>query len=58
MKYSLRKADPAKSAKKPPEFAAFSDIVSDLLFSRGVKTMKDAEAFLAPDYDLHTHDPF
>lgn len=28
-----------------------------LLFHRGIKNLKEAEAFLAPDYDLHTYDP-
>ena len=45
-------------AQKPAEFSAFSDTVANLLLSRGVKTMGEAQAFLAPDYDLHTHDPF
>ncbi len=54
MKYSLREA----ITDKPIEFSAFSDTVSHLLLSRGVKTLQEAERFLAPDYDLHTHDPF
>lgn len=54
MKYSLREA----VSERPIEFSVFSDTVSHLLLSRGVKTLKDAEMFLAPDYDLHTHDPF
>jgi single-stranded-DNA-specific exonuclease len=54
MKYALREA----VTERPPEFSAFSDTVSSLLLSRGVKTIEEAEAFLSPDYDLHTHDPF
>lgn len=54
MKYSLR----ARPTEKPEGFSAFSDTLSLLLLSRGVATAKDAEAFLAPDYDLHSHDPF
>ncbi|MDE1874917.1 MAG: single-stranded-DNA-specific exonuclease RecJ [Patescibacteria group bacterium] len=54
MRYSLREP----IVDKPAEFSAFSDVVSGLLLARGVRTMRDAEAFLAPDYDSHTHDPF
>ena len=54
MKYSLREA----IAEKPTDFSAFSDTVSSLLLSRGVANLKDAQAFLVPDYDAHTHDPF
>ncbi|HEY0907825.1 MAG TPA: single-stranded-DNA-specific exonuclease RecJ [Candidatus Paceibacterota bacterium] len=54
MKYSLRDA----GAPKPAEFAAFSDTLSSLLVGRGVKTLAEAQDFLAPDYDSHTHDPF
>ncbi len=54
MKYFLREA----VVEKPPEFSVFSDTVSHLLLSRGVATLKDAQIFLDPDYDLHTHDPF
>jgi single-stranded-DNA-specific exonuclease len=34
------------------------DLVSHLLFSRGITTKEAAEAFLNPNYDRHTHDPF
>ncbi len=54
MKYSLRDA----GATKPAEFAAFSDTLSSLLVGRGIKTVAEADIFLAPDYDMHTHDPF
>src|SRR4051812_9665718 len=54
MNYSLREI----SAQKPAEFSAFSDLLGDLLLSRGANTMRDAEVFLAPDYDKHSHDPF
>ncbi len=54
MKHSLRSV----SATKPDGFSAFSDIVGDLLLSRGVKTAAEAQVFLSPDFDLHTHDPF
>lgn len=54
MKYSLR----PHTAPKPAEFAAFSDVVGDLLMSRGMKTLAEAQIFFAPDYDIHSHDPF
>ncbi len=36
----------------------FSDLIRNLLQERGVETAEDAETFLNPSYDLHTHDPF
>src|SRR5581483_8982700 len=54
MKYSLRTSGEAL----PKEFSAFSETVGNLLSSRGVRTMKDAEAFFFPDFDKHSHDPF
>src|SRR3989338_8301138 len=35
-----------------------SDLVRSLLAKRGVESNTDIAAFLAPDYELHTHDPF
>lgn len=54
MKYAVRPTP----AARPDGFSAFSDVTANLLLSRGVKTSSEAEAFLAPDYSLHTHDPF
>ncbi len=54
MRYTLRE----NMAPQPAEFSAFSSTVSNLLLGRGVSTLKDAEVFLSPDYELHTHDPF
>lgn len=34
------------------------DIVSGLLYHRGIQDQKDIEAFLSPNYDAHVHDPF
>src|SRR3989344_6073662 len=34
------------------------DLVSRLLQKRGITDASAVEAFLNPDYDLHTHDPF
>ena len=33
-------------------------MLDHLLFHRGVKSMKEAETFLNPDYEKHLHDPF
>lgn len=38
--------------------ALISDLTKNLLFSRGIREEKDIEAFISPDYDRHTHDPF
>ena len=40
------------------ELAAHDDLVAALLSRRGVKTAKEAEAFLAPSYNDHLDDPF
>lgn len=34
------------------------NLVEQLLHNRGVKTKKDKEIFLKPDFDKHLHDPF
>lgn len=54
MKYSLRPTTTEKSIAMGP----FSDLLSTLLANRGIGSVKDAETFLLPDYDSHTHDPF
>ncbi len=36
----------------------YSELVSKLLFQRGIKTKELAEKFLNPDYDTDLHDPF
>ncbi len=40
------------------ETDSISELVRSLLVRRGVVTPEDVSAFLAPDYDAHTHDPF
>lgn len=37
---------------------AKDSLIDHLLFYRGVKTVKDKEEFLNPDYSKHIHDPF
>lgn len=39
-------------------FKEYSDILSHLLFHRGIKTKDEAEIFLAPSYDCGVYDPF
>jgi single-stranded-DNA-specific exonuclease len=39
------------------ELAEHDDLVAALLARRGVRTKAAADAFLAPDYDAHIHDP-
>lgn len=34
------------------------DIISGLLYHRGIQGEKEIEAFLSPNYEAHTHDPF
>ncbi|MEK7607920.1 MAG: single-stranded-DNA-specific exonuclease RecJ [Patescibacteria group bacterium] len=36
----------------------YSDMLSTLLKNRGINTEKEIEAFISPDYNLHTHNPF
>ena len=38
--------------------APYPEFLRDLLFARGIETLKDAEHFLSPSYDDHTHSPF
>jgi single-stranded-DNA-specific exonuclease len=39
------------------ELREYDDLTAALLSRRGVKTKKEAEAFLAPDFEKHIHDP-
>ncbi|MCE9643772.1 single-stranded-DNA-specific exonuclease RecJ [Candidatus Parcubacteria bacterium] len=56
MEIAYRVREPA-----PPlahaEFAAYPELIRNLLYHRGLRTRAEAEAFLTPSYDLHTHDP-
>ncbi len=46
-------------AKKYEVREIFNGSLTDhLLFYRGIKTEKERQDFLNPNYDLHTHDPF
>lgn len=45
----------------PPEFTGVADlypVIRQLLWSRGIRSEEEIEAFLNPTFDLHVHDPF
>ncbi len=52
--YSVREEIPTKVAK---EFLKYSDILSKLLYYRGIETLEEAEKFLNPVF-IDNHDPF
>ncbi|MDP6387970.1 MAG: single-stranded-DNA-specific exonuclease RecJ [Candidatus Pacebacteria bacterium] len=54
-KYSIREN---VTENDTGELKEYSELMQELLFHRGLKTAKQAEVFLNPDYDNHTHDPF
>lgn len=51
VKDQIKKGDRKKLEK-------YSEIVSKLLFNRGIKTLEEAEAFINVNYETQTHDPF
>ena len=55
MPYSIKRSITNDEQGK---LATFSPVLSHLLFHRGLNDMSSAQAFVSPDYDLHTHDPF
>lgn len=54
-KYRVREA-PTNEIEK--ELLVYSPLVRQLLVGRGIKSGEEAETFLNPNYDVHTHDPF
>ena len=40
------------------EIGGYTELVSDLLFHRGIRNKTDAEKFLSPSYNDHRHDPY
>lgn len=54
-KYSIREGVPKKIKEN---LKNFSDLERKLLFARGIKDDGEADRFLNPNYDLHTHDPY
>jgi single-stranded-DNA-specific exonuclease len=55
MVYSTRRSI---TSDEHARLASFSPVLAHLLFHRGFKASLDAQNFISPDYDLHTHDPF
>lgn len=55
MKFSFTEEIPEVARKQLGEF---DDLIARLLFHRGITTEESAQAFVSPDYDAHTHDPF
>ena len=55
MSYALRRTI---SNDEQSNLASFSPILAHLLFHRGIVDIESAQAFIEPDYELHTHDPF
>lgn len=53
--YTVEKALSSDTEK---ELLAYSPLLRQLLSARGLTTKELAEAFTAPDYEKHTHDPF
>lgn len=54
-KFSIRGALPEEARA---ELSGFPEIVSHLLYHRGISKKEEAEKFLNPDYDMHVHDPY
>ena len=53
--YAVQEDMTKESAEK---LRIFPPLLARLLYSRGIATAEDAEKFLNPSYDAHTHDPF
>ncbi|GMU73869.1 MAG: single-stranded-DNA-specific exonuclease RecJ [Candidatus Campbellbacteria bacterium] len=49
---------PEPDSKITDELAEYPELVRALLFHRGITNKKDAQAFLAPDWERDVHDPF
>ncbi len=46
------------SKKVEKELKDYSPLIIQLLFNKGIKTKKEAEKFLNPDFEKHLHNPF
>lgn len=53
--YRVRESAPPEAHR---ELAAYPELIRNLLYHRGIGTKAEAEAFLYPSYETHTHDPF
>src|SRR3989338_11198381 len=54
-KYSVREAPPSEIER---ELLGYSPLVRQLLVGRGIVSAEEAEKFLNPHYENHSHDPF
>lgn len=54
-KYTVREA-PSSEVEK--NLLGYSSLLRHLLYGRGLTSAEEAEKFLNPSYDRHTHDPF
>ena len=55
LKYKLA---PAPDNETEKNFLNYSPLVRQLLYRRGIKKGEEAERFLNPHYEKHSHDPF
>ena len=54
-KYTVREAPPLGVEKN---LLAYSPLVRQLLYGRGIVSAEEAEKFMNPHYENHSHDPF
>ena len=54
-KYGVKPEIDKKSQK---ELGGYDNLTAKLLYNRGVRTKKETEIFLNPDFVNHLHDPF
>ncbi len=53
-RYAVKVFDPTPDSP----LASYQPFIQKLLHDRSLQTAEEAEAFLSPDYERHTHDPF
>lgn len=57
-KYSVKPALGTKGLPPRDVFAPYPDLLAHLLHHRGIADVESAEAFMNPDYERDSHDPF
>jgi len=55
VKFALRKNPPVEL---DDHFTGLSDFIKRHLFHINIKDKTEIEAFISPDFDKHSHDPF